>query len=803
MKITSRERGTIRPVRGKVRRWVSAGKMGTLVVCTALGTTTISPVWALQVAEKSKAVYVENQTAVRRFEIAAGSLGDVLNAYQTAAGWKVVLLKEGIRDLSSPGVSGSMTDEQALKRLLTDTGVTYRFTDAQTVTLDLRGPSDALSVTAKELSSPKYMVPLRDLPQTVNVIPRAVIEEQGATTLRDVLRNVPGVTMTAGEGGVAPGDNLTLRGFSARNDIFIDGVRDLGPQSRDPFNLEQVEVVKGPGSAYAGRGSAGGTINLVSKAPSLSRFIGATFNLGSDSTRRVSADLNLPIKDRAAFRLNLLAHDSDVAGRDVVQNRRWGVAPSLALGLGTRSRITFSLFHLQQNNISDYGIPWVPATSNALIDYRDQPAPVPRDTFYGLKNRDFEKTRSDFATLAYENDLNDSTILRSQFRFGQSTRDSIATPPRFASNDSTVINRELRSWLTKDDNFDNQTDLKTSFSTGAVNHTLVAGLSLSHETNERRTRTAGNMPTTLLNPDPNEIFTGAIVEGANVGNVSGNSAAVYAFDTARLGNRWELTGGLRYDYFDVEGVSTTPARVSRIDRMLSWRGGVVFKPTAAGSLYVSYGTSLSPSLEGLSYSTANTAIEPEKTYTFEVGSKWDLFRDRLLVSGAVFRVEKTDARTPGIIPGDPPQVLDGEQRVQGVEFGLTGSITSRWRVMGAYTYLHSQIVKSNTPAEVGKDLQNTPKNSFSIWSTYQTPWRLNFGGGPRFVDRRFGNNTNTRQVDGYWLLDAMASFPLSDHIELRLNMFNLTDSYYFDRLGGGHLVPGAGRSVMFSTGFRF
>ena len=805
MKHRSKRAGRSKQAGRGMRHWVTAGKMGALVVCTAVGTTIIPPALTRQsgVGAVYAATYAATQEPTRRFEIPSGSLGEALDAFEAATGWKFVLTDKGIRDLSSPGVSGSLTDEAALRQLLTGTGVIYRNSGPRAAILELRGPSDSVSVTAPELSSPKYSAPLRDIPQTIHVIPRVVIEEQGATTLRDVLRNVPGITLTAGEGGAAPGDNLTLRGFSARNDIFIDGVRDLGPQSRDPFNLEQVEVVKGPGSAYAGRGSAGGTINLVSKSPSLTRFIGATLNLGTDETRRVSADLNLPFADRSALRLNLLAHESGVAGRDVVRSRRWGIAPSLALGLGTRSRFTLNLFHLQQDNISDYGIPWVPATNNALKEYRDRPAPVPRDTFYGLRSRDAEEMLSDFATLVYENDLNDSTVLRSQFRYGLSTRDSIATPPRFASNDSTVINREMRSWLTRDDIYDSQTDLRAGFSTGAVTHNLVAGLSFTRETNERRTRTAPNMPTTLLNPNPNDVFTGAIVEGANVGDVTGNSAAVYAFDTARLGKHWELTGGLRYDYFDAEGVTTTPSPVSRIDRMLSWRGGVVFKPTAAGSVYVSYGTSLSPSLEGLSYGTANTAIEPEKTYTFEVGSKWDLFRDRLLLSGAVFRVEKTNARTPGIIPGDPPQVLDGEQRVRGVELGISGSITSNWRVMGAYTYLNSEIVKSNTPAEVGKELQNTPENSYSIWSTYQTPWKLSFGGGPRFVGSRFGNNTNTRQVDNYWLLDAMASYPLSDHIELRLNMFNLTDSYYFDRLGGGHLIPGAGRSVMFSTSFRF
>jgi catecholate siderophore receptor len=263
-----------------------------------------------------------------------------------------------------------------------------------------------------------------------------------------------------------------------------------------------------------------------------------------------------------------------------------------------------------------------------------------------------------------------------------------------------------------------------------------------------------------------------------------------------------LNGGLRWDYFNVDGINTAGARVERIDRMLSWRAGVVYKPKQQGSLYAAYGTSLSPSLEGLSYGTANTTIEPEKTYTFEVGSKWDLLGERLSLSGAIFRVAKTNARTPGVLPDDPPQVLQGKQRVRGVELAATGSITREWSIFAAYTLLDSEILKSNTAAEVGKALINTPKNSLSLWTTYRFR-KLAVGGGPRFVSSRFGNNTNTRQVASYWLVDAMASYLVTSHIDLRLNLYNLTDEYYFDRLGGGHLIPGASRSVMVSTSFRF
>lgn len=741
------------------------------------------------------------------FDIPAGTLESVLLAFQKTSGLQVVIPNDAMRTVASPGVKGSYSPEHALRQILTGTGISYRFSDKKTIVLEIHAGPESVEIREDSrvvLSSRKYTEPLLDTPQTINVIPKEVIEEQGATTLRDVLKNVPGLTITAGEGGNPAGDNLTLRGFSARNDIFVDGVRDLSPQSRDPFNLEQVDVVKGPGSVYTGRGSTGGSINLLNKTPGLKRSFGGTLDFGTDRTRRATADINVPFDDSIAFRLNLLGHHSGVAGRDVVNFDRWGVAPSLSFGLGKPTRFTASYYKLKQNNISDYGIPWVPVTNNALVEFRDRPAPVPRNTFYGLRNRDFESLNSDLVTLKFERDFNDNLSLRNQFRYANSSRDSMATPPRFASNDSTVINREMRSWLTEDIVWDNQSDFIARFSTGTIEHSLITGVNLTRESNTRKTRTAPNMQTTLLNPNPDDVFTGQITTSPIVGDVTANSQAVYLFDTAKFGKKWEFNGGLRWDRFDADGITTpTGAPVSRVDKMLSVRAGAVFKPLPQGSIYASYGTSLNPSLEGLSYNTANTVIDPEKTYTIEAGSKWDFFGGRMLLSGAVFRVEKLNARTPGVSPGDPLQVLEGKQLVKGLELSAEGNITREWQVLAGYTFLDSKTVDSNVPAEIGKELVNTPPNSFNVWSTYRLPSGFHFGGGARFVDRRFGNTINTRFVDSYWTFDVMASYPISSHVDLRLNISNLTDKFYFDRIGGGHIVPGPGRMAMLSTSFRF
>jgi len=780
------------------RRLVCAG------AAALCGLSTAAPLPAQSPADSRS----QQQSVVIRMAIPAGPLSDAVAAFQAATKWQV-LIPAGLESLSAKGFSDIVTAEEGLRRLLDGTGLTFDRTGARSVTLRISTKSDSVEVVERRpLASPRYTEPLRNIPQTISVIPREIIEQQGATTLADVMRNVPGLTITAGEGGVAAGDNLTLRGNSARNDIFVDGVRDLSPQSRDPFNLESVEVTKGPTSVVSGRGSAGGAINLNSKWPTLAKSFGGSFAAGNADTRRGTIDINMPLGrlglgEHTGFRLNGLVHDSGVAARNVVENNRWGFAPSLTLGLGTPTRVSFSYYKLKQDNIPDYGIPWVPAANNALAAYRDQPAPVPRETFYGLRARDREVLNQDTLTIRAEHNFSDDFRLQTQLRAGESGRNSVTAAPRFASNDTTVINRNAPAWYAKDRIVDSQTDMVASFKTGAIHHNFVSGAAFTNERNTRIARTyPAATPTTLLNPDANAPYLGNIVVNPNTGRITGNTQSLWAFDTAKFGDHWEATGGIRGEHFAVDGVNTTPLVVSQNVRFASVRGGIIYKPRKNGSIYSSYGSSISPSLEGLSYNTSNTAIPPEKTYTYEVGSKWDVVGNRLLLTGALFRVAKDNARTPGLLPTDPPQVLAGRQVSQGLELSASGGITRRLRVLGAYTLIDARIRRSNTPAEVGRFFQNTPRNSASLWMTY-TADRFTFGVGPRFMGRRFGNNINTRQVPGYESVDVMASYSVNRHLDVRFNLTNMTGAFFFDRLGGGHLIPAAGRYGLLTTNFRF
>jgi catecholate siderophore receptor len=673
----------------------------------------------------------------------------------------------------------------------------------------------------EKLQTPKTTVPLRDIPQTVTVIPEAVIKEQGATSLRDILKNVPGISMQAGEGGVPNGDNLSIRGFNARTDLFVDGVRDFGGYSRDPFNLEQVEVTKGPSSSNGGRGSTGGAVNLGSKMPTLKNRYELMLGGGTDQYGRATFDANqtIPGIEGAALRVNGMVHTQDVPGRDEVSQERWGIAPTIAFGLATDTRFTLGFFHLDQENVPDNGVPFVPRTGNNT----GLPPGIPNvdfDNWYGLLSRDYEDIQTSMLTGILEHDFNDDLKLRNTTRYGITDRDSIATAPRFDNSGADAADVRRTDWKSRDQTdtiFANQTNLRFDFETGTVKHELVSGIEISRETSRnygRKDLNGGGPNTDLEFPNPRQPYIPNIVRDGAVTDTIADSMALYAFDTLKLGEHWQLSGGLRWDSFNVDYTSRSSTgavtRLQRDDQMLSYRAAVTYKPTESGSIYLGYGTSFNPSAEGLTLGNTATATnnlntDPEQNCTLELGTKWDLFDDKLSLTAALFRTDKTNARTEDPADATDIVVLQGEQRVQGFELGLTGEITESWHLLGGYTWLDSEIRESKNPLEVGNELMNTPEHSFNLWSVHTLPGGFEVGGGVQFTGDRFNNNNrNTRQTaQDFLLFDAMISYKLNEHVTFRLNSYNLADEDYADRLGGGHFVPGTGRSFVFSTNITF
>lgn len=664
-------------------------------------------------------------------------------------------------------------------------------------------------------ASTKFTRELVDTAQTLSIIPESLIEQRAATTLRDVLRNVSGISMQAGEGGTPAGDQLSIRGFSARTDIFVDNVRDFGGYTRDPFNLEQVEVVKGPSSDYSGRGSTGGSINLVSKSPRMEESTSTSLSLGSDSYSRLSLDTNhvLDALPDAAARLNLFYHKQDIGGRDVVSNERFGLAPSLRLGIDTATEVTFSLFHMQQDNIPDYGIPWVPAANLPLADYANGAPPVDFANWYGLKQRDFEDIATSLATVSIERQLTNTAVLQNVTRWGRTSRDSMITAPRFVSNTSTDIRRNDEKYRDQEDDIiSNQTNLNWTVNQGSsLENRILLGMEISKEDETRYTQVltgSDSEPTDLFNPDPVAAYRENYQRTGTASTADSASFAVYASDSLQLSERWQLNAGLRWDRFALAYTPDGEPQLERTDRMLSYRAGVVFKPAANGSVYLGYGTSFNPTAEALSISTSSRQpgiadLDPEENCTLEFGTKWELFGRRALLTAAIFNTEKTNARTQD--PEDPNDllVLNGEQRVRGFEAGLAGKPTDRLSLYAGYTLLDTEITRSLDLSEVGNELSNSPRHSFNLWGNYDLTSRLQIGFGAQYADTRWNSVSNERQAPDYTVYEAALTYIASEQLNFRLNVQNLTDERYIDYVGGGHFIPGNGRLAMLTTSFAF
>lgn len=687
--------------------------------------------------------------------------------------------------------------------------------------------------------SRKFTAPLIETPKSVSIIPSELVEEQGATSLVEALKNVPGVTFNAGEGGQPAGDNLKIRGFDAGADVFIDGVRDAGSQTRDVFALEQIEVTKGPGSAYSGRGAAGGSVNLVTKKPEAEQFLRTTLGSGTDEYLRATVDANHPLSDSAALRLNLLGHQGDVPGRDSVSIEHWGVAPSLALGIGRPTRVNADYYWYRTDDIPDYSIPYGRNADNT--EPAGPPVDVDRENFYGLLNRDFQKTGADIGTLEVIHDFSDSLSLRNITRYGETSNDYIVTNPDDSranvANGFVLRNTKSRNSVTTTKA--NLTDLTARFETGGIAHSLVTGFEISNERMRNQNydvailfgdnanedflnscsapgalgEASNYNCTTLANPNPHDPWTGTITPSDEATIAETDTWSVFAFDTLELGERWSLNLGLRYDDYrteQLEGLIDAPERFTNDSNFWNHQLGLVYQPVENGSIYLSTGTSSTPSGNTLgdgteNIGTENADLEPERSENYELGTKWELLQGRLALTSALFRAEKTNARV-AIEPGrNGREQTIGEQEVNGFEFGISGELTESWQLYASYTFLDSEIVDDGPiDANEGNEFPNTPRHSANLWTTWQLTEALSLGAGATYVDLRYGDPENTVWAPSYTRYDAMAEYAVTERVTLRLNVDNVTDEVYFVRPYRSHYAAlGPARSAVLTASVEF
>jgi len=684
------------------------------------------------------------------------------------------------------------------------------------------------------LSTARHALPLLDTPQTVTVVEDDLMAEQGRRTLRDAMRNITGISIQAGEGNPpGGGDAFNMRGFSARDDIFVDGIRDPGNYFRDPFYAERIEVTKGPGSAFAGRGNVGGTVNIVTRQPVLSDNIGGELGIGTGDFYRGTFDINR-VLDRGsgiALRVTAMGHSADEPGRNVVRNRRWAVAPSVGFGIGTDTSFILNYLHLEQDDVPDYGLPNGRNFSLAGSGFEGRVAPVDRNNFYGYST-DYRDVETDTITGRFEHLFSDQVRLGNVTRYARVRIDQLMSAPRFVGAVTTldaasqaVGNRKPRNQT--DELFVNQTTLTAGFRTGAIRHTFVAGAEIVNESSENRRRLDANGPNTSLF-DPVLQAAAAIAYNGTRARVDVDTLAFYLFDTVEIGERWRLVGGLRYDRvetrvrgFDDNG--TAPGFVtdlSRTDGELSWNAAIVYKPSSGSSLYIAYGTAFEPGsgaevvqLAGGNNSppvtAANFLVDPETSRAWEAGGRAELMGGALNLSAAIFQIERDNSRTPGINPGDPAVVLDGRQRVRGFEVQAVGRLTSRWNLSAGYTYLDGEVTRSNRPFEVGQRLDGTPRHSASVWTSYAVTAQLTLGAGMQHASSRTSNVRASATADfvivtpAYSVFDAFAEYRITPNILLRANVYNIGNETYFQSFASGQSIPAAGRSATMTLGLSF
>lgn len=695
---------------------------------------------------------------------------------------------------------------------------------------------------ADNASSPKFTQPLVDTPQTITVIKKEVLQQQVATTLAEALRNTPGITMQLGENGnTTTGDSIFMRGFDTTNSIFVDGIRDLGNISRDVFNIEQVEVIKGPSGSDNGRGASSGYVNLVSKTAGREAFDNGTLTVGTSSRVRATADLNRPLDlgiPGSALRLNVLAQDYGTPGRDEVKSKRFGFAPSLVLGLGTPTRTTFNYLYVDQKNVPDGGV-----STFGLSDWRpaagmQSGAPVDSKNFYGSTG-DFDDVTLHMFTARIEHDLSSGTTLRNTTRLGHTEQDFVLTGVNAVTStagtapETWTVARTRQGRHQTNEILTNQTNLSTEFKTGGIAHSLSTGFEFIYERQNQVNKSVvgtAQAAANLYHPSTGDVFqpvvdTGAYTRGSTL------SAAAYAFDTLKFSEQWLVNGGLRWEKFHTEtnsatfSTTTTPNLVQNpglglTDTLLSWKAGAVFKPTPDGSIYLTVSNSYQPpgganfslSTSGTNQASPNT--DPQEGSNIELGTKWDLFGGKLSATAAIYRSEnKNELVSDGAAVPTFTQV--GKRRVDGVELGLVGQVTPALNLSAGVAYMDPKILRgvpAGASANNGGVIVYSPKVTFSSWVSYKALDKLTVGGGVRYVDTvaRSSNlapsaTPNLVNTESYTVADAMVAYDLSKNVSLQLNVNNLFDKEYVASVnnGGSRYKPGEPRNALLSANFKY
>jgi len=670
------------------------------------------------------------------------------------------------------------------------------------------GPVQGYRATRSSTAT-KTDTPLREVPASITVVPSSVIKDQAMQSMGDVFRYVPGVMMHQGEGNR---DQIVIRGTSTTADFYVDGVRDDAQVFRDLYNLERVEVLKGPAGMIFGRGGAGGVVNRVTKKPTVDGVTEGSLTVGSWNQLRATGDLGRQLGDSGAWRLNAMGEKAE-SFREGYKLERWAVNPTLTLTPGADNILTFGYEHYNDERTADRGIP-----SQNGRPYNTAPS-----TFFGNASQSTAHSYVDSAYAILDHDFGGGKALKNTFRATHYDKYYQNVYPGSAVSNADTLTLSAYNNANQRTNFFNQTDFVQKLTTGGMEHTLLMGLELGRQdsTNKRNTgffgSTGAAIGATVPASNPFATATAFRPNGTDAdNNVKADVVGVYAQDQLSLTKEWKLIAGVRYDVFKVDfddRRTTTPATdLSRTDQEWSPRLGLLWTPTPGSVYYVSYSYAFLPSGEQLSLAPSTQDLAPEKSTNYEIGARWDL-QPRLTLSAAVFRndrenVHVNDPTNPGTF------VQSGKQRVDGVEVGLQGEVTRYWQVYGGYSYLNGKIlqpISSGTAATAasvvpaGNKIGLVPQNMFSLWNQFNLGSGWGTGVGLIYQDEYFTSFNNTVKVPSFTRVDAALYYAFAGgKTRLQLNLENLFNKHYFPTVDGdNNISPGAPRNARLTLRMAF
>ncbi|WP_372395031.1 TonB-dependent siderophore receptor [Azospirillum sp. HJ39] len=676
---------------------------------------------------------------------------------------------------------------------------------------------------------------VKDTPRVVNVVPQEIIEQQRATSLEQTLRNVPGITISTGEGnGGQNGDQFRIRGLTARGDIYTDGLKDFGVYTHDVFNTETVQVFKGPSGNGFGVGNSGGVINQGTKKASLQPKVQIDQSVGSGPTYRTTVDVNQPLGDTAALRVNGLYHSQNVADRDEVESDRRGIAADLGLGLGTSTTWHLNYAFLKGEKTPDMGQPMVQGRDGIF-----RPAGefgLDRSTSY-VRHLDRDDTANHILTSTFSHEVNKSLSIYNDSRFSHYQRNFASTTPAAVSGASATqflagrnpalaygagggLAFKQQGWGVQ-----NVTGAKADGTLFGLRHALNGGLDVSHQRDKRENGTWVNRTNsqTVRSPSHSYAANTAIIFPESGGReASVTNTGLFVTDRVWLFDQLSVQGGLRWDYFRTSFGSASPTVAGGTGTERTWSPSVslIYEPTKDSSVYASFsrsykpiGTDIAAALTNGTAETPNSArnFDPEQTDLYEIGGKADFLNGRLGVSAAIFQAEKSNTYSIDPTTGT---ITDGFSeaglgiRVRGFEASISGKVTERWNIYTNYAYLDGKVTESRTnPAVVGKVAANVPKHNASLWTTYGfeagIPGKFTVGGGVQYASEYWADSSNTARMPDSFSADAMVSYEFSN-VSVALNGYNLTDHRnYTSAFNASRAVPASGRTVMLTTGLTF